>query len=297
MDSSLIENSPLRDSLRGESHVANGVLHAALQIRGRTHQLWNALLGRQCVHMLHIGKTGGTAMKTAFRQIADRVLVTYSHGRRTVKASFRQARGGRDLVLRLHPHNFTLRNVPVGDKVFFFVRDPLARFVSGFYSRKRQGQPRRLKRWTPAEATAFARFETPNALGGALASQDPSIREAAVAAMRGITHVQSSYWDWFRDSAYFESRLNDILFIGFQETLDDDFEILKSLLNLPSHARLPADDVTSHRSPRGLDRTLDDTAEAAVRKWYARDYEFLDRCRSLRSRWCQSNCEPAANAA
>jgi hypothetical protein len=103
--------------------------------------------------------------------------------------------------------------------------------------------------------------------------------------MRGITHVQTSYWDWFHDKAYFEWRRNDILFIGFQETLGDDFNILKSLLNIPSHIRLPADDVTSHRSPQGFDRTLDDTAQAALRKWYARDLEFIDLCRSLRSRW------------
>jgi hypothetical protein len=144
--------------------------------------------------------------------------------------------------------------------------------------------------WDPAEAEAFARFKTPNALAGGLASCESSIRAAAEAAMRGITHVQASYWDWFHDRAYFESRLNDILLIGFQETLDADFERLKSLLDLPTQVRLPTDDVASHRSPIGLDRTLDETSQATLREWYARDYEFIELCRSLRSHLDRRNC-------
>ena len=41
----------------------------------------------------------------------------------------------------LHSHDCELRQIPSGDKVFFTVRDPIDRFVSGFNSRKRRGQP------------------------------------------------------------------------------------------------------------------------------------------------------------
>ncbi len=268
MDLSLRRNSQSVHRRRGGSRVAREVHHAARQLRSRTYQFWNTLLGRHDVHMLHIGKTGGTAIKAAIRQVPARL----------------------DVRLRLHRHKGKLVDVPRGDKVFFFVRDPLTRFISGFYSRHRQGRPHYLSPWSPAEATAFARFETPNALGNALALADPSNRAAAVAAMRGIRHVKSSYWEWFHDAAYFESRWSDVMFIGFQETLDSDFEHLKVLLNLPAHVQLPKDEATSHRSPAGLDRTLDDTSQAALREWYARDYEFVELCRSLRSRWTQRDC-------
>jgi hypothetical protein len=219
-------------------------------------------------HMLHPGKTGGSA----------------------VKAAFRQAPVNPERILHLHRHMTKLRDVPAGDRVFFFVRDPLTRFVSGFYSRQRQGQPRYSAPWNPAEKVAFQKFATPNALGGALASRNPAVRAAAVAAMKGIRHVKSSYWEWFHDPAYFESRLGDVLFIGFQETLDADFQILKSLLNLPRDIQLPQDDATSHRSPAGLDRTLNERAEAALRKWYAADYEFVERCREIRCRTRVRDC-------
>jgi Sulfotransferase family len=290
MDSSLHRSSQSYDSLSGRSLAAGGVQHVVRQIRGRTHQLWNTLLGRQQVHMLHIGKTGGTAIKASLCQSADHTCINRSRLGRVTKASFRRTPRGQSLIVRLYPHGYTLRDVPVGEKLFFFVRDPLARFVSGFYSRQRQGQPRVMKPWSPAEAAAFARFETPNALAGALASRDPSTRATAEAAMRGITHVQSSYWDWFHDPAYFESRLNDVLLVGFQETLDSDFELLKSLLDLPSHVRLPTDAIASHRAPPGLDRTLDSTSQAILREWYARDYKFVELSRSLRSRSCRREC-------
>ena len=38
-------------------------------------------------------------------------------------------------VVHLHRHAVRLRDVPVGEKFFFFVRDPVSRFVSGFHSR------------------------------------------------------------------------------------------------------------------------------------------------------------------
>lgn len=236
--------------------------------RTATRRWWCKLRGAQFVHMLHIGKTGGTA----------------------VKAALQLAPARRNLSLRLHSHGTRLRDVPPGEKVFFFLRDPVARFVSGFYSRQRQGQPRYAIPWTPAEAVAFERFETPNALGLALASADSSLRSAAISAMNAITHVRSSYWDWFEDEAYFASRAGDVLMVGFQETLERDFDRLKSLLQLPSRIVLPADDTASHRSPRGLDRRLDVAAIEALQAWYARDYEFLELCRSLGFERCERRC-------
>jgi hypothetical protein len=283
MDSSPDRNCQSPDSPLSKSNVGGGVHDAVRRIRGGAHRFWNALHGRQQVHMLHIGKTGGTAVKASLCEGSDRTRVIRTRLGRVTNVAFRQP-SRRELFIRLYPHSFTLRDVPVGEKVFFFLRDPIARFVSGFYSRQRQGQPRVFNPWTPAEAEAFARFETPNALAAALASRDPSVRSTAEAAMRGITHVRSSYWDWFHDPAYFQARLGDILLIGFQETLDSDFETLKSLLSLPPGVRLPTDAVASHRSPAGLDRTLDGTSQVTLREWYARDYEFMELCRPLRSR-------------
>ena len=90
---------------------------------------WHRLRGREVVHLLHIGKTGGTALKTALAGAASPTHV---------------------LILEDHPTR--LRSVPVGERVAFFVRDPLTRFVSGFLSRQRKGRPRYFHDWSAEEA-------------------------------------------------------------------------------------------------------------------------------------------------
>ena len=73
---------------------------------------------QEVVHILHIRKTGGSAVKESL-------------GPYTMTDKFR---------IKLHGHSFTLKDVPKGEKVVFFLRDPFTRFVSGFYSRKRKNR-------------------------------------------------------------------------------------------------------------------------------------------------------------
>lgn len=229
----------------------------AYEINKLRRLIWK-VQGKQFVHFLHIGKTGGSAVKEAIRP--HRMAGKY--------------------IVFLHPHHVTLSDVPKGEKVVFFLRDPVARFVSGFYSRQRQGRPRYDSPWNPEEREAFATFQTPNELANALSSKDETQKEAAERAMRNIVHVKDHYWKWFRDKAYFCERMEDVLFVGMQEALDSDFAKLREILPLPSLATLPTDEVKSHRNPEGLDRDLDETALRNLRHWYQKDYEYIDLCRT-----------------
>lgn len=212
---------------------------------------------KEVLHFLHIGKTGGTAIKYALANTPSTECYT----------------------LKLHRHRTRLRNIPEGEKVMFFVRDPIARFVSGFYSRMRQGQPRYANPWKEGEEEAFALFKTPNELAMGLASEDEERRLAAVEAMKKIGHVRSSYWDWFENEEYLHSRFGDLYYIGFQENSREDFEAIKRKLRLPAALQLPTDDVEAHKTPGDLDRRLEPTALQALREWYARDYVFMKFCK------------------
>jgi hypothetical protein len=222
-------------------------------------RLTNLLRGRQSVHFLHVGKTGGSAVKHAI-----------SHS--PVDPRFE---------IHLHLHSFRLRDVPRGDKFFFFVRDPISRFISGFLSRQRKGRPAYFYEWSEAEKAAFDEFVSPNDLALALSSSDASKRARAERAMTAIAHVRDSYWDWFEDESYFRSRIPDILFIGFQERLSDDFELLKPRIGLSRDVELPDDDRLAHRNPVHLDRTLDTVAMTNLQSWYAADFRFVEICRGL----------------
>lgn len=208
--------------------------------------------GKPGLHFMHIGKTGGTAISLTLAR--ERI------------------RGYR---LVIHGHDWTLRHLPSGDSVFFFVRDPVARFMSGFYSRYRQGQPRIHVPWSDDERLAFERFDTPNALARALSSDDFDERSAAAAAMKSIGHVRDGYDKWLGDESALRAVRARILFVGATERLDEDFTALRKLLHLPETVRLPKDDVASHRNPAGLDYSLDDVALANLRVWLGEDYSLL----------------------
>ena len=227
-------------------------------VRYRVQEGFHAFRGRRIVHLLHIGKTGGTAVKHALKSYP--VTTAY--------------------LIRRHGHRTGLRQIPHGQGVIFFLRDPQTRFVSAFYSRLREGRPRYNNPWGADEKIIFERFPTPNRLALGLSSENDEERGLAEKAMGSIAHLRDSYFHWFDSEEYFMSRLADIFFIGFQETLNDDFEQLKSKLGLPDTLALPDDDILAHRSPSDLDRTLETKAVQNLRRWYATDRKFVELCRA-----------------
>jgi Sulfotransferase family len=210
------------------------------------------------VHLIHVRKTGGTALRHAFdaHPRTERYRIVH------------------------HGHGTLLRDVPVAEKAIFFLRDPVARFVSGFYCRQRMGQPRYTSPWTAGERAAFERFHTPNDLASTLSSTDETEKSLAQDAMRAIRHL-CSVFTWLESEAFLRSRLPDIFYIGFQETLEQDFERLKHKLGLPPDLRLSEDETLAHRRPAHLDGRLDDVAIANLQAWYEADQKIIDVCRRL----------------
>ena len=225
------------------------------------------------LHFVHIGKTGGTAIKRGLQQ-AGYAFWRPEKARRAPETPY-----GR---IRLHNHDFRLADVPPGDHVFFCVRDPVALFVSGFYSRLNKGRPRYHHEWTMAERTAFAAFPTPQGLASALAGGDDAERDLARWAMRRIVHL-GSLRRILGSVEQVRARRRQIVYIGRQETLADDWEQLKLLLGLPDHAALPSEPVRAHRRDATLDATLDDDATRALREWYWREYRLVEYCEALRT--------------
>lgn len=212
------------------------------------------------IHFLHIGKTGGTAVAEALRPVAE------------------------DFGILLHDHDKRLSEVPRDHRVFFFVRHPIARFVSGFNSRLRRGAPRYHYEWNEVEASAFARFIKANDLAEGLSATDEQTLTQARQAMHGIQHVNSVYGNWFSGERELEKRLDSIVLLGLQEKLSQDFERLKLVLRLPPELALPKDDVLAHRTPSGLDRYLTPLAVRNLNQWYAKDIRFYKRCLKLRAK-------------
>lgn len=209
--------------------------------------------GQRVVHMLHVRRAGGTAVQTALNS----------------------AQIPPELRLLLHAHGISLAHVPEEDEVFFFLREPVARFVSGFEMRRQEGGSRYHHPWTPGERRAFTRFDTVQELAMALGSPNRTEQAEAVRAANSINHLRSHLSDWLVNEAEIRSRRIGILFVGWQERLDDDFATLAGLLGLPPTA-LPTDAYGANRieSDPGR-RELSADAIDNVRAWCADDYRLI----------------------
>jgi hypothetical protein len=226
------------------------------------------------LHFMHIGKTGGTAIKHALR----RPGLAYWHFEDAHKVP--ETPYGR---IQLHHHRFRLRDVPADDYVFFCVRDPISRFLSAFYSRLRKGQPRYYVEWSPAERQAFEAFPTAQRLAVALLSDDEEERVLAQTSMGEIRHL-ASIERYLGSPRQLRKGLSRVVYIATQETLLRDWEQIKSLLELPAEAKLPSGPKRSHRRDPALEATLDDVALSALRAWYARDFRLVRYCNHVRTR-------------
>jgi hypothetical protein len=231
------------------------------------------------LHFIHVGKTGGTAIKEALREAG--LAVEGPESRFVQTATHVPATPYGRIVLHNHP--FGLRDLPPEDFAFFFLRDPISRFVSGFSSRLRKGQPRYLIEWSAEERAVFERFPTPQSLVDGIVSDDDESRELAEWAMRHLQHVKR-YSPQIGPYNRLRAALPRIVYIGRQETLDRDWRQLKAILELPGDLALSTDPVTSHRGDSSVDRSLDARACEILRDWYAPDYRLLRMCERVRAR-------------
>jgi hypothetical protein len=232
------------------------------RFRGRPASVADPADARAPLNVLHIGKTGGTALKHVLQQHAD--AARYQ--------------------LLFRGHDVTLADVPRGEQFMFLIRDPLTRFVSAFNGRLREDRPRYHYPWRDEERAAFAIFTTPDQLASALSSQDGEERARAEAAMHGIGHVNTPYTFWLSSERAFRARLADVFFIGLQDRLDDDFELLRRKLELPEGVAMPRDETVAHKTPAEFESQLSERGRVNLERWYARDLAFVQLCRELAPR-------------
>lgn len=209
-------------------------------------------------HVLHIRKSGGTAVKAALQLPALNGAVI------------------------LHEHHTRLKDCPAGAPVFFVVRDPIDRFVSGFNCRMRKGRPRYHYPWSLGEWAAFSVFRSPNRLAEALNSANCVHRTLAKFAMRSIRHLRVPLSYWLESGDYLAHR--PLVFIGSSSELDSDLVRFSAAIGLPETVALPSNKIDAHVSPPGSPRSLSERARSNLTKWYDADFCLYRKCMEMRQK-------------
>lgn len=207
------------------------------------------------IHFLHVSKAAGTQIQTIIDQInANSKLVQVTP----------------------HFHEATLDSLSPNQEYFFSTRDPIQRFKSGFYSRKRKGRPRIHVEWSEHEEYSFNQFEHANDLAESLFS--PGKRGLdAIAAMRSIRHCSRNFVDWFKFTGHlFE--LRPPIWIIRQEHFEADLKLFLARIGYSAPVTLQTDIRISHANDYSSTPDLSESAKANLRQWYVQDYEFLRLC-------------------
>jgi len=213
---------------------------------------------------LHIGKTAGTQVALVSQQLAR-------HG----------------IQIELLSHGTKLKKIASGVPYFFSIRDPLSRFMSGFYSRKRKGQPRYNIAWSPYEVYAFGLFEHANDLAESLLRND-ALGRAATRAITAIRHTAMHQIEWFECVLNFD--LRPPVWIIRQERFAEDLAVLLDRLDVPGGldaVRISTDPRLAHENDYTGVPGLSELARRNLRSWYARDFAFHDLCLD----WLNRNAE------
>ena len=236
------------------------------------------------IHFLHIGKTGGSAVKEALKRgIKEQDI--YSKTKKLKDNTLLEIKDLSEQYdqIILHGHGTTLKEIPESDWFFFCIRDPLSRFVSGFYSRQRQGKPRYNIPWNAKEERAFRHFETANDLAEALSSSSQTVRNRAEQAMQNIRHVKTSISKWIIDPTYFEKRKENLLCILEQRTLEKDFEKMLQKIHYNRQLNLSNDKKITHQAnPSKTNTTLSELALQNLNNHYAEDIKIYNYLTELK---------------
>ena len=206
------------------------------------------------VRFLHIGKNAGTEINRWMTQL------------NTVQGEF---------FFEKCSHSTKLADLKRSDAYFFSIRDPISRFVSGFYSRKRKGQPRLYLEWSKHERTAFEAFPHANDLAEAL-FQDGETGSMAAKAMLSIFHVNSRQCDWFTGRGFFLEHRPPVWIIR-QNAFEYDMDQLLLRLGL-TPPMLGEETLRSHATNYEGIPPLSASAKENLRHWYWSDFEFVKLC-------------------
>ena len=206
------------------------------------------------IAFLHIGKNAGTQITHVTKQ-----LKKYN------------------IKIKKYHHKTKLADLSRNSQYFFSIRNPATRFLSGFYSRKRKGQPRLNIDWNIHEKIAFEQFEHANDIAENLFSKN-QIGNDARAAIKSIGHTGAHQVDWFYRCAYFKKQ--PPLSIIRQEFFNQDMQrLLDSLnLNIDIKTLLTKKSDLMHSNDYKKIPPLSEKGILNLEKWYIQDYLFYRDC-------------------
>lgn len=210
--------------------------------------------------LLHIGKTGGTYLRSIVEHNIDRATNPIEHPWHRATLA-------------------TTANKYGPNRRFAFVfRDPAERFVSGFNSRMRMGKPTHNAVWTADEAVTFMFFETPNDLAEALYSENERLLSASRFAMKAINHLRRNYSFYFESADNLLAERANLAACVELTDLSENLSPFLARIGLPDW-QMPA--IPLHNKTPKTPSPLSKLAQQNLHKFWAEEFAIYETCKDL----------------
>ena len=221
----------------------------------------------QTISFLHIGKTGGTAIKDAWAPFKEE----------NQKPILINSESGISYKIKFCGHGTTVKNLDENELFMFCIRHPVQRFISGFNSRLTEGKPRYNCPWMKSEKIAFSKFKTPNELAEGLSSHNTLEKGAALKAMKGIRHVKNPISLWTGSMEDLMSIKHRIFFIFNQKTLNADHDLFLNRISISQEERAKLILRKSHAGAASSSTKLSALAEKNLQHYYKKDIALYEK--------------------
>lgn len=253
---------------RAKSLVAKNLVNYVLEPLGVSYPGYylRYLDDDKYVHYLHIGRNAGTTIKEFNSRVSELTPIK----------------------IMSHEHKISLSDIPPKADYFFSIRDPIERFYSAFYWRRRRRDEAALSdvdSYSDQERKAFTRFREANDLAENLFA-DGEVGLNAFAAMQEIKHIMRPQHSWFPTVEEVFVRRPPLAIVRLKK-MREDLNFLAAKFQLDLDAIWREREVQHHQNNYADKPPLSPRAIENLKRWYATDFQFYEMANS----WIAQNQE------
>ena len=213
-------------------------------------------LNNNYVYFLHIGKSGGTILKSIFSN---------------------QKNQRKELKFIGLPERYKLYQLNSKQKYIFSIRNPIDRYLSAFTSRKKKSDVW-TKEYYSIEGFGFYLYDDANKLAEDLYCKNLFKMVKAHISMRCIPIINENIFSWFTLN---DLKKNPPLFIFENSTINEDWKNFSVIFNFDEN------DMSNHMHMRNktLDKKskLSEIAKHNLKKYYKIDFEIYNYCLRIKN--------------
>lgn len=208
------------------------------------------------------------------------VMITPKSGRWLVK-KFLDSSASQQYKYRFHQAYTPLQDIPSGELLIIFLRNPIERFCRSFYARKQYGAPVYAANWSAAEAEILPLFSSPESLVKSLMNNSAALNSVAVEALLNVKHLSFNTERIIGSFEQFQKRREDIFFVGDSDNIFASLGALENKLEIVSEYPQHINPAIKTYFETAFSQELGRETRTYLDKIFLKENQFIDKLQTI----------------